>query len=150
MTARRALAVLATACAAATFAGCGASRTSLVAQPPPASLSAAPLRPPITPTSAYRAQVEARIAHDLHVSLRSIRSQLRAAPGSTLVSLAKPLGLAQDQLGAIVLTSLDHAVDAAVGSGRWTPAGARKEKRYWMAQSAPSLIAEISRWLVNG
>jgi hypothetical protein len=135
------------------LSGCGASaRSTADLSPRPASPS--PLHPPLAISGSYRRAVETAITQSLHTPLgelqSQLRSQIRAAPGSDLMSLAKPLGFAQDQLGAIVLAGLDHAADAAVRSGRWTPAGARKEKRYWTAQPTPSLIAEVSRWIVLG
>jgi hypothetical protein len=66
------------------------------------------------------------------------------------MNLAKPLGLAEDQLGRIVLSSLNHAADAAVQSGRWTSRQGREEKRFWRSQSAASLITEVSAWYVRG
>lgn len=151
MTTRLSLHALAAAATAVLLAGCGASRHADVTRRPGAvtPVSMARLRPPLAPDRLYRQAVEAGVARRLHTPLTEIESQLRSAPGSTLMDLAKPLGFAQDQLGAVVLASLDDAADAAVRSGRWTPAGAREERRYWTAQPAPSLIAEISRWLVN-
>jgi hypothetical protein len=135
------------------LSGCGASPRSTVDRRPQPPASPSPLRPPLAVDRAYRDAVGISIARDLDVPLGELKLQLRslvrAAPGSDLMSLAKPLGFAQDQLGAIVLASLNRAADAAVRSRRWVPAGARKEKRYWTSQPAPSLIAEASRWLVR-
>ena len=137
--------------AALMLAGCGATRhADLTRLPAPATLASAPLRPPLATDSAYRKTTEARIAQRLHTPVRDLVSQLRSTPGSTLMNLAKPLGLSQDQLGAIVLASINNAADAAVRSGRWTSTAARKEKRYWTVQPAPSLIAEVTRWLLAG
>jgi len=130
----------------AVVAGCGGTNRPSAARPP-APTSATRLRPPIPAGAAYRRSVEVGIAARLHTT--DANSQLRAAPGSTLEILAKPLGLAEDQLGTVTRASLDRAADAAVRSRRWTPAEARKEKRYWSTQSAPSLIAEVSTWLAG-
>jgi len=132
----------------AVVAGCGGTNRPSAARPP-APTSATRLRPPIPAGAAYRRSVEVGIAARLHTTDANLRSQLRAAPGSTLEILAKPLGLAEDQLGTVTRASLDRAADAAVRSRRWTPAEARKEKRYWSTQSAPSLIAEVSTWLAG-
>jgi hypothetical protein len=137
-------------CAALTLAGCGAGRTTRANEAPRPSLSSVSLHPPISTGLTYRADAAAAIASRLHISEANLRSQLRAAPGSTLMNLAKPLGLDQDQLGAVALASLAHAADRAVRSGKWPEAAARKEKDYWKAQPAPSLIAEVSRWLLSG
>ena len=74
---------------------------------------------------------------------------LRATPGSTLMNLAKPLGLAQDDLGLIIIASLDRAADSEARSGRWTTAQAGAEERYWTAQSPGSLITEVSAWFAS-
>lgn len=154
MSPHRTLCALLVASTAGALTACGTSRPPTVAQTPAPVASAPRLHPPRTANLAYRRAVETDIARRLHTPLADLesqlRSQVRAAPGSTLMTLAKPLGFAQDQLGTIVLASLDDAADAAVRSGRWTPTGARKEKRYWTAQPAPSLITEVTRWFVNG
>jgi hypothetical protein len=154
MRSRRTLCALLAVSVAVVFGGCGASPRSIVehrSRPPASPL---PRQPPLTIDRAYRSAVANSIARGLHTPLGELRSQLlgqvRAAPGSDLMSLAKPLGFAQDQFGAIVIASLDRAADAAVRSGRWTPTGARKEKRYWTAQPVSSLIAEVSRWVMHG
>jgi hypothetical protein len=142
------------AVAAIILSACGAGTPSTASRPPQRPASPPQLHPPLGTGRAYRRAVEVAIARALHTPLGELQSKLRsqvvAAPGSDLMGLAKPLGFAQDQLGRIVLASLDQAADAAVRSGRWTPNGARKEKRYWKAQPAPRLIAEVSRWLGHG
>jgi hypothetical protein len=135
-------------CMAARLAACGATGRAPPAPAP--DPPGAPMHPPIAVDPPYRSAVEARIARMLHTSPADVRSKLSASPSSTLMNLAKPLGLAQDQLGAIVVRSLGDAARAAVRSGRRPPSAARKEQRYWEAQSAPSLIAEVSRWIVRG
>jgi hypothetical protein len=119
--------------------------------PPPLAVSSRfALSPPVPVDTRYRRSVEVEVAARIHLSRKTITSRLRATPGSTLMNLAKPLGLAEDQLGRIVLSSLNHAADTAVQSGRWTSRQAREEKRFWRSQSAASLIAEVSAWYVQG
>jgi hypothetical protein len=134
------------------LAGCGRSGFTAGARPPapPPLVSSRPaLVPPVTADTHYRHIVEARIAARLRLSTRAIRAQFRADPGSTLMNLAKPLGLAEDQLAATVTAALNHAADAAVQSGTWTARQARDEKRFWKAQPVDSLITEISEWYLR-
>lgn len=144
-------AALVLAFVAAALAGCASSRAQHAVQPPPpqpvSSISA--VTPPIAADARYRGLVEAGVAARLHLAPATITAQLRATPESTLMTLAKPLGLAQDGLGSIIVASLDHAADAEVRSGRWTTAQAGAEKHYWTAQSPGSLITEVSAWFAG-
>jgi hypothetical protein len=144
-------AALALACVTAALAGCASSRPQDAAQPPPPQpvSSADALTPPIAADASYRGRVEADVAARLHLAPATITARLRATPGSTLMTLAKPLGLAEDGLGPIIIASLDHAAGAEAHSGRWTPAQAGAEKRYWTAQSPGSLITEVSAWFAG-
>ena len=141
-------AVLALACATGALAGCASSRAQDAAQPPPPQpVSSTPaLTPPIATDARYRGRVEADVADRLHLTPATIAAWLRATPGSTLMNLAKPLGLAQDELGPIIIASLDHAADSEAHSGRWTAAQADAERRYWTSRSPGSLITEVSAW----
>jgi hypothetical protein len=65
------------------------------------------------------------------------------------MNIAKPLGVAQDALGRIVLTSLDNAADSAARSGRWDALAATRQKQYWNAQDPASLIAQASQWFLQ-
>jgi hypothetical protein len=98
----------------------------------------------------YRRAVEIEVAARIHLTRKTITSRLRATPGSTLMNLAKPLGLAEDQLGRIVLSSLNHAAASGIQSGGWTVRQAREEKRFWKTQPAGSVITEVSAWYVQG
>ena len=144
-------AVLALACATGALAGCASSRAQDAAQPPPPQpVSSTPaLTPPITADARYRGRVEADVAARLHLAPATIAAQLRATPGLTLMNLAKPLGLAQDGLGPIIVASLDDAAGAEARSGRWTAAQAGAEKRYWTEQPPGSLITEVSTWFAG-
>jgi hypothetical protein len=105
---------------------------------------------PIPEEKHYRTAVEQQVATYLHLDIPQLRTQLRSDPEATLMVLAKPLGLAQDQLAAVVLSALNDATDAAVGSGTWTAQQATREKKFWKIQTWPALITEISRWLREG
>jgi hypothetical protein len=65
------------------------------------------------------------------------------------MNLAKPTGMAEDQLALAIRDDLNRAADEAVQSGTWTPRQARDEKRFWASQSDGSLITEISAWYVQ-
>jgi hypothetical protein len=146
-----ACAALALACITAALAGCSSSRAHDAVQPPPPQpVSSTPaLTPPIAADARYRGRVEAGVAARLHLTPATIAARLRATPGSTLMNLAKPLGLAEDGLGPIIVASLDDAAGAEARSGRWTAAQAGAEKRYWTAQSPGSLITEVSAWFAG-
>jgi hypothetical protein len=146
-----ACAALALACVTAALAGCASSRAQDAVQPPPPQpVSSTPaLTPPIAADARYRDRVDAGVAARLHLAPATIAARLRATPGSTLMNLAKPLGLAQDGLGPIIVASLDDAAGAEVRSGRWTAAEAGAEKRYWTAQPPGSLITEVSAWFAG-
>ena len=138
---------LALACLTGALAGCASSRAPEAAQPPPQPVSFTPaLTPPIAADARYRGRVETGVADHLHLTPATIAARLRATPGSTLMNLAKPLGLAQDELGPIIIASLDHAADSEAHSGRWTAAEAGAERRYWTSRSPGNLITEVSAW----
>ncbi|GAC1426241.1 MAG: hypothetical protein NVSMB62_23680 [Acidobacteriaceae bacterium] len=135
------------------MAGCeqhaATSHTGTLAPPPPpiSSLRSVSAPPPVD--AGYRRQVEAAVATQLHLTRAAVTSQLRAAPGSTLMNLAKPLGIAEDQLALAIRDDLNHAADAAVQSGTWTSRQAEAEKRFWASQPPGSLITEISAWYLQ-
>jgi hypothetical protein len=136
--------------------GCGAG----AAQQPPASSSSSPgppiaaspgpLAPPVAVDTAYKSAVETRVAGSLHLTAAQVRAQLRAVPGSGLESLAKPLGLAEDQLARIILSGLDDAASAAGHTGGWTAGQVHAEKMYWASQSDATLDTGVSSWFANG
>jgi hypothetical protein len=132
------------------IAGC-ASGAAPADQPPTSSASSSgPLSPPVAVGATYKNAVEARIAGSLHLTAAQVRAELRANPGWGLENLAKPLGLAEDQLARIVLSGLDDAASAASRSGRWTTSQAQGEKMYWASQSDAALDTGVSSWFVNG
>jgi hypothetical protein len=138
--------------ALAVLAGCGHSDSSPAPRapaPPPLVSSRPVLAPPVTPGTRYRHLVEDEIAARLHLTLAAAAAQLRAAPGSTLMNLAKPNGLAEDQLASIILSTLNHADTQAVQSGAWTAIQAQDEKQFWASQPIDSLITGISEWYLQ-
>jgi hypothetical protein len=142
---------LALALATGALAGCASSRAQDAAQPlPPQPVSSTPaLTPPTAADARYRGRVEADVADRLHLTPATIAAQLRATTGATLMNLAKPLGLTEDDLGPIIIASLDHAADSEARYGRWTAAQAGAERRYWTAQSPGKLITEVSAWFAS-
>lgn len=132
---------------AAIVAACGTTGQAGRSLPPAPSASSPALHPPIAVSASFQHDVEASIAGHLHSTLASLHTQLAATPDSTLMNLAKPLGLAEDQLATIVRSSMDGATDASVRTGRWSHAQGAREKRYWATCGDPALIAEVSHWL---
>jgi len=133
----------------AVLAGCDAqpSARSTTIEQPPANVADAPLAPPISPDAAYRARVVGQIADALQQDSGQLAAALRADAQSTLMSLAKPLGVAQDRLAQIALTALDEAADAYGQAGTWSAQQVTAEKAYWGSRSQGPLISEVSRWL---
>ena len=133
---------------------CCTSATPQHQPPPPGAASGAsspaPLSPPVAVDTAYKNAVETHIAGSLHSAVPQLRSELRASHGADLEYLAKPLGLAEDQLARIVLAGLDDALAAASRSGRWTARQVQAEKMYWASQPYAALITGVSSWFVNG
>jgi hypothetical protein len=134
---------------AGTAASCGTTQRAGTALPSAPSASSPALHPPIAVSASFQHDVEASIAGHLHSTLASLHTQLAATPDSTLMNLAKPLGLAEDQLAAIVRSSMAGATDASVRTGRWSHAQGAREKRYWATCADPVLIAEVSHWLTR-
>jgi hypothetical protein len=141
------------------LAGC--SNPAPAHQPPPSGASAVDHSggalpgcrckpPPVTVDAAYKSAVETSVARSLHRTAAKVRAEFRANPGSGLENLAKPLGLAEDQLARIVLSGLDDAANAASRSGRWTARQAQAEKMYWAKVSDTDLVTGVSSWFVSG
>jgi len=131
--------------------GCGGDpATSALAPPPPPLTSFTPLAPPFPVDSTYEADVEGGVASALHLGRNTITAELRSSPGSTLMNLAKPRGIAEDSLDAIILRSLGKAADSEVRAGRWSARDADEETGYWQSQSVPDLISEVTGWFVRG
>lgn len=153
-----ATAALAGASVLAVLAGCASGgapaphppASSSSSSGPPGAASPEPLSPPVAVDAAYKNAVEARVASSLHLTATRVRAELRANPGSGLENLAKPLGLAEDQLARIILSGLDDAAGAASRSGQWTAGQAQAEKMYWANQSYATLDTGVSSWFVNG
>jgi hypothetical protein len=101
----------------------------------------------MSPDATYRSRVAQQVADALQQPRDRLAAQLRADPQVTLMTLAKPLGVAQDRLAQIVLAALDAASDAYGADGRWTPQEVDAEKSYWASQDQGPLVAEVSRWL---
>jgi uncharacterized membrane protein len=112
--------------------------------------SAAPLSPPVAPGPDYRTAVQGYVADQMHLIPQQVRDRLQADPNATLMTLSKPLGIAQDTLAPKILSALNEAADSAVRSGGWTTQQATEEKQFWSGQSQPALITEVSRWFREG
>jgi len=117
---------------------------------PGSASSPGPLFPPVAVDAAYKDAVETRVAGSLHLTAAQVRAEIRANPGPGLENLAKPLGVAEDQLASIVLSALDNADSAASRSGTWTARQAKAEKMYWASQSYADLVTGVSAWFANG
>lgn len=138
---------LATIAAIVTISACGDARRADASDhlaPPPAS--SAVLTPPIERPTAYRSDVIETVAGAIHASPDEIRTELGRDTGATLMNVAKPLGLDQDQLAQILLSAVKEAGDAQVSAQTWTTQQAAQEQQFWAGQPEGSLIAEISRW----
>ncbi|MFI5254888.1 MAG: hypothetical protein ACHQ15_05470 [Candidatus Limnocylindrales bacterium] len=129
-------------------AGCGAqtpaSPAGLVQSA--ADPSSPPLDPPVALDASDRAAVVERIAAALHQDPDQLGAQLQSDPSATLMTLAKPLGIAQDRLAEIVLAALSDVTDGRGASGSWTQNEVVAEKQFWAAQTQGALVAEVSRW----
>ncbi|WP_322770338.1 hypothetical protein [Frankia sp. Cr1] len=125
---------------------CGGGQSSAQGGVEPPAATHAPLSPPLPVSLEDRTAVEQQVAARLRLDPAQIRAQLQAEPNATLMTLAKPLGLAQDALGPIILAAVNDRADAALRSGTWTAPQANQEEQFWTAQTQPDLIAEISRW----
>lgn len=138
--------------AVAALAGCAQHRTAPPESlpPPPSGMpSAEPLTPPVPVDNSYRADVENSVAERLHTTVAAIYLRLHGQPSSTLLVLAKPAGLAQDQLAAIITSALNSATSDAERAGHLDVAQAAQLTRYWSAQSTPDLITEASYWYLH-
>jgi hypothetical protein len=110
---------------------------------PPATAPAA--SPPITLPADYRTTALSAIASRLHTSTEALRTDL-AAPSAILMTLAKPLGLAEDQLAATLRSALTDTGQTEVRSGTWTQSQAAQVNAYWSAEPDPVMITQITQW----
>ena len=136
----------------AAFSGCSHHRTAQPPSqtPPPRGIpNAEPLAPPAEVDSAYKTAVESIIAERLHLTIATITQQLRAQPDATLMNLAKPAGLAQDQLSTLIVSAFNTADDNTVRAGHLTQPQADQLTRYWTSQTDASLITEASYWYLH-
>jgi hypothetical protein len=147
-----AIAALAVVSALAVLSGCTSAppvrQPASAVSAPPGSSGPRPLSPPVAVDSAYKNAAEADIARSLRSTVAGLRSQLRANPAAGLESLAKPLGLGEDQLTKLILASLDNAASAASRLGSWSTDQAQAEKMYWADQSDATLVTGVSSWFV--
>jgi hypothetical protein len=104
------------------------------------------LSPPFTLSDAYRSEALSRIATALHKTDDQIRDDLQRQPTATLMTLAKPQGLAQDQLAASIRAALTAAGESQVRSGTWPPSQAAQLRAFWSAQPDPAIITQVSQW----
>jgi hypothetical protein len=130
--------------------GCGRDHARTPNTFPVPVASAAPLSPPVAPGPDYRAAVQGYVADQMHLTPQQVRARLQTDPNATLMTLSKPLGVAQDTLASKILSALNKAADSAVRSGGWTIQQATEEKQFWAAQPQPALITEVSRWFREG
>jgi hypothetical protein len=138
--------------ALATLAGCAHHRTPQPLNMPPSPSgvpSTEPLVPPVPLDASYHRDFENVVASRLHTSVAAIDQQLREHPDSTLQILAKPAGLAQDQLAALITFALKNVTNNAAQKGRLTVAQAAQLSQYWNSQSTGNLITEASYWYLH-
>jgi hypothetical protein len=115
-------------------------------QPVAPAPAAAPLSPPVAAQADDRSAVCAQVAAGLHADPAQVTAALRADSNASLMTLAKPRGLAQDQLAELILAALRDRADARLRSRAWTAQQAEQDKQFWSAQPQPDLISEVSRW----
>jgi hypothetical protein len=129
------------------LSACGSPRASTpTGQQRPPSVSAPALHPPLAIDASYRAAVTQALATSLKLGDAQIRTELGADPNATLMGLAKPLGLAQDQLATTIRSALTAATAQKVHSSTWTPTQAAQLTSFWTAQTDPSVITQVSQW----
>ena len=130
------------------MAGCGARTptSSTESIQSAADPSSPPLDPPVALDASDRAAAVERIAAALHQDPSQLGAQLQSDPSATLMTLAKPLGIAQDRLAEIVLAALSDVTDGRAASGSWTQNEVVAEKQFWAAQTQGALIAAVSHW----
>jgi hypothetical protein len=116
---------------------------------PAADASSPPLDPPIALDTSDRAAVVEHVAAALHQDPAQLGAALRSDRSATLMTLAKPMGVAQDRLAEIVLAALREVTDLRGSSGSWTQSQVVAETRFWTAQAHGALIAEVSRWFAT-
>jgi hypothetical protein len=127
----------------------GACTSTPPAAPPPPPATAPAATPPITLPADYRTTARSAIATRLHTTIDALRTDL-AAPSMTLMTIAKPLGLAEDQLAGALRSALTDTGQTEVRSGTWTPSQAAQVNAYWAAETDPVLITQISQWYRAG
>lgn len=145
---RRRRSIVAAATLAITLlAACSTSthHTALDQQPPP-SVSAVVPTAPLSLGTDYTTAVTDAVATTLKLPAPQISTDLIAQPDATLMTLAKPTGVAQDSLAATIRSALSAATATQVRSGTWTPSQAAQLTTFWTAQTDPSLITRISQW----
>jgi hypothetical protein len=130
---------------------CGIFRAdSPVGEQPVPTASAPALQPPLAIGAKYRSAVVLAVATDLGLTSAQIRTDLLDHPDSTLMNLAKPRGLAQDQLAGRIRTALTAATAQQVRSAVWTHAQAAQLNQFGASQADPSLISQVSQWFRVG
>ena len=132
------------------IAGCGTDNSGSTPLPPPPNVSVALSSPPLAVDATYRSAVEQAVATGIGLTVDQIRTNLGADPNLTLMNLAKPRGLTQDQLAGKARAALSTATDQAVRSGTWTASQAAQMTGFWRTESDPDLIVQVSRWFRAG
>ncbi len=114
-----------------------------------AAAGSGPLTPPVPLTAMYDESVKEQVAQGLHLSVAQATAQLQAEPTPDLRAVAKPQGLAQDQLYTLVLNALQMADDHMVSTDLWTQQQANDEMQYWKRQNQLSLINGVASWFLQ-
>lgn len=120
------------------------SSSAGAAQPP--AIDSSPLTPPVPLTAMYDEIVKEQVAQGLHLTVAQVTAQLQADPAADLEGVAKPQGLAQDQLYTLIMNALQVAGDHMVSTSVWTQQQADEEMQYWRNQNQRPLIREITSW----
>lgn len=97
----------------------------------------------------YDETVEDQVAKGLHLTVAQVTAQLQAEPTLDLRGVAKPQGLAQDQLYRLVLGALQTTDDRMVSSGIWTKHQADEEMQFWTQLDQVSLLNGVARWFLQ-
>lgn len=123
----------------------GGAPSSTGSSPSTTAISS-PLTPPVPLTATYDEAVKEQVAQGLHLTVAQVRTQLQANPTGDLMQVAKPQGLAQDQVYRLLMNALQIAGDHMVSSGAWTQQQADKETQYWRSQNVQSIIDGVTGW----
>jgi hypothetical protein len=102
--------------------------------------------PPVTVPATMYAIVKAQVAQGMRLTVAQITTQLQADPNASLMTLAKPQGLALDQLHTMLINTLQSASDQSVRVGQWTQQQASDDMNYWKQRGQADLVNDITAW----